>query len=277
MFHVVGIHSFWKAETPYSCSGNLVAHRVHSSFLCFSLLLIFFYLITCPLGFSVPFTAWNPIVFPGFSPSSTPLASHKMKNGQLLHRAIAAASGGKLCLQVLRPAAGWRRVPPLFSHTVKPSAGEDQLLHSPRLINTRSIPEEIKEDIEKFPTYGFSFNRQSTRLLQKLISKSILLCRQTNSCSWTNQLLSSAGLWTILWVALSKSRLEHLGCFWASSISWVFTYPLHSTPGAGWWALFLRALFVKIHSAVLFGDCLALPFIYRFQKHLLPLHVHRDS
>lgn len=81
-----------------------------------------------------------------------------------------------------------------FNHTVKPSTREDQLLHSPRLSNTRSIPEEIKEGIEKFPTYGFSFNRQSTRLLQKLISKSILVCRQTNSCSWTDQLLSSADL-----------------------------------------------------------------------------------
>ena len=42
-----GGHSFfpWKTEAPYSSSGNLVAHWVHSSFLYFSLLLIFFYFI----------------------------------------------------------------------------------------------------------------------------------------------------------------------------------------------------------------------------------------
>ena len=70
-----GRHSFflWKTETPYSSSGNLVTRWVHSSFLYFSLFLTFFYLITCPLGFSVPFTAWDPIIFPRFSPSRTPL------------------------------------------------------------------------------------------------------------------------------------------------------------------------------------------------------------
>lgn len=126
-----GGHSFflWKAETPYSCSGNLVAHRVHSSFLCFSLLLIFFYLITFPHGFSVPFTAWNPIIFPGFSPSSTPLASHKLKNGQLLHRVIAASSGGKLCLQVLLPVGGCCQT----FHWEGPASSLARLL----LINTR--------------------------------------------------------------------------------------------------------------------------------------------
>ena len=110
-----GGHSFflWKTETPYSSSGNLVAHRVHSSFLYFSLLMTFFYLITCPLGFSVPFTAWDLIVFPRFSPSRTPLPSHKLKNGRLLHRVIATSSAGKLCLQALLPVGGWRRVPPL--------------------------------------------------------------------------------------------------------------------------------------------------------------------
>lgn len=88
---------FWEKQKHLILLVESWWHGVHSSFLNFSLLLIFFYSVTCPVGFSDLLATWNPIIFPGFSPSWEPFAL--VRSGQLLRRVIAFFSGRHFCFQ----------------------------------------------------------------------------------------------------------------------------------------------------------------------------------